>query len=37
MADALIAATVLVSEGQLFSKNASDFVFIKDLNVIRPY
>jgi len=37
MADAIIAATVLVSEGQLFSKNASDFVFIKNLNVNRPY
>ncbi len=37
MADAIIAATVLVSEGQLFSKNASDFVFIKNLNVDRPY
>lgn len=37
MADVIIAATVLVSEGQLFSKNASDFVFIKNLNVDRPY
>ncbi|MCD6199559.1 MAG: PIN domain-containing protein [Deltaproteobacteria bacterium] len=37
MADAIIAATVLVSEAQLFSKNASDFVFIKNLNVNRPY
>jgi len=37
MADAIIAATALISEGELFSKNASDFVFIENLNINRPY
>ena len=37
IADAIIAATVLTSEGELFSKNANDFMFIEDLNVTKPY
>ena len=37
MADAIIAATALIAEGELFSKNASDFVFIENLNITRPY
>jgi predicted nucleic acid-binding protein len=37
MADAIIAATALISDGELFSKNASDFVFIENLNITRPY
>ena len=28
IADAIIAASVLISEGELFSKNANDFIFI---------
>ncbi len=37
IADAIIAATVLISEGELFSKNADDFMFIEDLSVTKPY
>ncbi len=37
IADAVIAATVLISEGELFSKNVSDFIFIEDLKVTKPY
>jgi len=37
IADAIIAATVLVSEGELFSKNANDFMFIEHLSVTKPY
>lgn len=37
MADAIIAATALISEGELFSKNASDFVFIENLNITKSY
>jgi predicted nucleic acid-binding protein len=37
IADAIIAATVVLSEGELFSKNANDFIFIENLNVTKPY
>ena len=37
IADAIIAATVLISEGELFSKNANDFMFIENLTVTKPY
>lgn len=37
IADAIIAATVLISEAQLFSKNANDFTFIENLSVTKPY
>lgn len=37
IADAIIAATVLISEGELFSKNASDFAFIENLSITKPY
>ena len=36
IADAIIAATVLISEGELFSKNANDFMSIADLSVTKP-
>jgi predicted nucleic acid-binding protein len=37
IADAIIAATVLISEGDLFSKNTNDFIFIENLSVTKPY
>lgn len=37
MADAIIAATVMILSGELFSKNLNHFVFIEGLKVTRPY
>lgn len=37
MADAIIAATVMILGGELFSKNLNHFVFIEGLKVTRPY
>ncbi len=37
MADAVIAATAMILDGELFSKNLNHFVFIEGLKVTRPY
>jgi len=37
MADAVIAATAMILDGELFPKNLNHFVFLEGLEVTRPY
>jgi hypothetical protein len=37
IADAIISATVISFDGELFSKNIGDYQFIKELKVKKPY